>query len=193
MNANELLWFASRATGIASIALLTAVLVLGLVTAGRRGPGTARGAGTSAVVMGLHRTLALGSVAFLVAHIGTAIAETYVNIDLISAVVPFTSGYETAWVGLGSIAVDLAVAVLATSLLRHRLPERLWRAVHVLAFAAWPLAVVHGFLLGTADQPLLRETTLACGLIGVLAMGWRLWHRNHDARRRAEVLAGEWS
>lgn len=193
MNANELLWFASRATGIASIALLTAVLVLGLVTAGRRGPGTARGAGTSAVVMGLHRTLALGSVAFLVAHIGTAIAETYVNIDLISAVVPFTSGYETAWVGLGSIAVDLAVAVLATSLLRHRLPERLWRAVHVLAFAAWPLAVVHGFLLGTADQPLLRETTLACGVIGVLAMGWRLWHRNHDARRRAEVLAGEWS
>ncbi len=193
MNANELLWFASRATGIASIALLTAVLVLGLVTAGRRGPGTARGAGTSAVVMGLHRTLALGSVAFLVAHIGTAIAETYVNIDLISAVVPFTSGYETAWVGLGSIAVDLAVAVLATSLLRHRLPERLWRAVHVLAFAAWPLAVAHGFLLGTADQPLLRETTLACGVIGVLAMGWRLWHRNHDARRRAEVLAGEWS
>ena len=57
--------------------------------------------------MGLHRWLSLGMVVFLVVHIATAIAETYVSIDAISAIVPFTSGYETLWVGLGTLAVDL--------------------------------------------------------------------------------------
>ena len=47
--------------------------------------------------MGLHRSLALGASAFLVVHIATAIIESYVNIDAISAIVPFTSGYESAW------------------------------------------------------------------------------------------------
>ena len=35
---NELLWYLSRATGVVSIVLLTVVVVLGLVTSGRRRP-----------------------------------------------------------------------------------------------------------------------------------------------------------
>jgi sulfoxide reductase heme-binding subunit YedZ len=186
---NELLWFVSRATGVASITLLTAVLVLGLVTASRRPPQGIR----SAVVMGLHRSLALGSVAFLLVHIATAIGETYVSIDLVSAVVPFTSGYERAWVGLGTVAIDLVVAVVATSLLRHRLPERVWRAVHLLAFAFWPIALVHGIALGTTDETLLRAITILCGVVGVAAIGWRLFATSPDAERREAVLVQEWS
>ncbi len=186
---NEILWFVSRATGVVSIALLTAVLVLGMLTASRRPP---RGIG-STVVMGLHRSLALGASAFLLVHIATAIAETYVSVDLVSAVVPFTSGYETAWVGLGTVAVDVLAAVVATSLLRHRLPERVWRGVHVLAFLLWPLAVVHGLALGTADEPVLRGVTLACAAIGVGAIGWRLLATSPDAERRRTVVLQEWA
>ncbi len=186
---NELLWFVSRATGVASITLLTAVLVLGLVTASRRPPQGIR----SAVVMGLHRSLALGSVAFLLVHIATAIGETYVSIDLVSAVVPFTSGYERAWVGLGTLAIDLAAAVVATSLLRHRLPERVWRAVHLLAFVFWPVALVHGIALGTSGETVLRAITIACGVVGVAAIGWRLFASSPDAERREAVLVQEWS
>ena len=54
---NELLWFVSRATGVASVLLLTVVVVLGLVTTSRRPPKGIR----SAVVMGLHRSLSLGA------------------------------------------------------------------------------------------------------------------------------------
>jgi hypothetical protein len=123
--------------------------------------------------MGLHRTLALGTSAFLLTHVATAVGETDVEIDLVSAVLPFTSGYEPLWVGLGTLAVDIVAAVVATSLLRHRLPERLWRGVHVLAFAlaggprAWAGA---GHRLGTAAA-------------------WRhrpLWHHRG---RRARVAA----
>lgn len=186
---NELLWFVSRATGVAGIAMLTAVMVLGMVTSSRRAPVGIR----SAVVMGLHRSLALGVSVFLVLHIATAIAETYVDIDLVSAVLPFTSGYETAWVGLGTVAVDIAGAVMVTSLLRHRLPERVWRWVHWLAYAFWPLAVVHGIAMATSDESLLRGVTIACAVAGVAAAAWRLAASNVDTDRRRAVAAEEWS
>jgi hypothetical protein len=109
--------------------MLTVVLVLGMLTASRRPPRGIR----SAVVMGLHRSLALGASVFLVVHIATAIIESSVSIDAVSANVPFTSGYESAWVGLGTVAVDLVAAVVVTSLLRHRLSERVWRTVHLTA------------------------------------------------------------
>lgn len=186
---NEILWYASRATGVASIVLLTAVVVLGMLTASRRPP---RGA-HSAVVMGLHRSVALGASVFLLVHVATAIAETYVSIDLVSALVPFTSGYETAWVGLGTLAFDIVLALVATSLLRHRLPERVWRAVHWTAYAFWPLALVHGLALGTSSEPLLRGTTAVCGVVGLAALVWRLGATDPDRERRTAALAQEWS
>lgn len=36
------------------------------------------------------------------------------------------------------------IAVVATSLLRQRLPERLWRGVHWTAYSLWPAALLHG-------------------------------------------------
>jgi sulfoxide reductase heme-binding subunit YedZ len=186
---NELLWYVSRATGLVSLALLTAVLVLGAVTSGRRAPHGER----ATLLMGLHRWLSLGMVTFLGVHVATAVAETYVSIDAISAVVPFTSSYETLWVGLGTLAVDLVVAVAATSWLRHRVPERAWRAIHLTAYLLWPLALVHGFAMGTASEPLLRGATVACGLVGIGTLAWRATTRHADTARRSDVLTQEWS
>ena len=185
---NELLWFVSRATGTVSIVLLTAVLVLGALTAGRRSR-----APSQAVVVGLHRSLALGTSAFLLAHIATAILETYVSIDWISAVVPFTSGYRPLWVGLGTLAFDLLLAVVATSVLRHRLSPRVWRSVHLTAFALWPMALVHGYAMGTSAEPLLRAVPVACAVVGGLALTWRALAGYADRHRRHEVLAQQWS
>jgi len=185
---NEVLWYTSRATGIVSVVLLTAIVVLGTLLSGRRRPhGDA-----PVIVMGMHRWLSLGMVAFLVAHVATAVVETFVSIDLVSAFVPFTSGYERAWVGLGTLAVDLCVAIMVTSYLRLRMRERTWRWVHGLTYLMWPIAVLHGFMLGTADEPLLRLTTLGCGIVGLLAVGWRAGSTFADRERRAEVAAQEW-
>lgn len=186
---NELLWYVSRATGVVSIALLTAVVVLGVVLAGRR---TTNGA-HAAVVTALHRWLGLGVTAFLVAHIATAIVETYVSIGWVSAVVPFTSGYEPLWVGLGTLAVDLVAAIAVTSYWRHRMSERAWRAVHLLSYALWPLALVHGIAMGTSTEPILRGVTVACGVVGGLALCWRVQARPADRVKRERALEEVWS
>ncbi|GAW50978.1 MULTISPECIES: ferric reductase-like transmembrane domain-containing protein [unclassified Nocardioides] len=186
---NELLWYFSRATGVISMVLLTTTLVLGMTLSGRR---SARPA-TSTVVAGLHRWLGLGMVVFVVGHVTTAIVETYVSIGPLSALVPFTAGYQPLWVGLGTIAFDILLAVAVTSALRHRISERVWRGVHLASYLLWPTALVHGFLLGTSDQPLLRLVTVACGVVGMLAVSWRIQATHHDREHRRSVTAQGWS
>jgi methionine sulfoxide reductase heme-binding subunit len=186
---SELLWYLSRAAGVVGLCLVTAVLVLGLLTSGARRPTGQR----TTLVVALHRWLALGVVAFLAVHVVTAVADGFVDIGWLAVVLPFTSGYAAWQVALGTLALDCLVALVATSLLRHRLSERVWRGVHWLAFAMWPLAVVHGLVLGTSDQWLLRATTVACAVVGAVAVAWRLTatHADHETRRR--VAAQGWS
>lgn len=185
---SEQLWYLSRATGVVSIVLMTAVFVLGLVVSGRRGARR-----TSAVVTGLHRSLALGMTIFLATHIVSAIVEGYVPISWLSAILPFTSGYETLWMGVGTLSVDILLAVIATSLLRHRMSARAWKRVHLATYALWPMALVHGFALGTTNQQGLRMITVGCAVVGLLAIAWRLTAVTHDARKRQLVQAQEWS
>src|ERR1700733_9421538 len=111
------LWYASRATGIVALLLLTAVMLLGiLVTRQGRLPGLPRFA-----VTGLHRNLSLLAAAFVALHVLTAVADSYVNIPLTAVFVPLTSPYERFWLGLGAVSLDLMLAVIVTSLLRRHL------------------------------------------------------------------------
>ncbi len=133
------LWYASRATGVVCLVLLTVVLLLGILVNRQAAlPGLPRFA-----VTGLHRSISLLAVAFLAIHVITAVADQFVTIQLIAAVVPFTPGYLPFQIGLGAVALDLIAALIITSLLRARLGRRLWRGVHWLAYAAYPVAVAH--------------------------------------------------
>jgi methionine sulfoxide reductase heme-binding subunit len=189
MLTGSVLWYLSRATGVVSIVLLTIVVVMGVVTAGRRRP---QGTGAT-VAMGVHRWLSLGMLVFLAVHIVTAIVDGYVSIGWLAIVVPFVSEYEPLLVGFGAIGIDLLIVVVLTSYLRHRIPERLWRGVHWASYAMWVVAIVHGFSFGTADQPVLRLTTLACGVVGGLFASWRVAVSFADRQRRNEISTQEWS
>jgi DMSO/TMAO reductase YedYZ heme-binding membrane subunit len=97
------------------------------------------------------------------------------------------------WVGFGTLALDLLAAVAVTSYFRHRLPERGWRVVHLLSYALWPMALVHGIALGTSSEPVLRGITIACAVAGAAAVAWRLGATHHDRTRRESVAAQGWS
>jgi DMSO/TMAO reductase YedYZ heme-binding membrane subunit len=144
------LWLVSRASGVVLLILFSAVMVLGISTrtgaSSRRWPRFA--------VAELHRTLSLFAVALLGLHVAAALLDPYVSIGWISSVLPFTSHYETLAIGAGTLAVDLGGAVLITSMLRKRLGLRTWRAVHYLAYLAWPVAFVHAITAAAYDQHL---------------------------------------
>ncbi len=140
-----LLWYLNRSTGLVVLALLTVTAVLGVLATAQGGRLLPRFVGQV-----LHRNLALWSVVLLVLHVATAVVDSYVDIRWWQAVVPWVgSTYLPMWLGLGTVAFDLIVLVIVTSLLRARMRHRSWRLVHLLSYAAWGVAVGHGLGIGT--------------------------------------------
>jgi sulfoxide reductase heme-binding subunit YedZ len=165
------LWFATRATGITALVLLTGTVVLGIVTSVRY----ASPAWPRFVTVSLHRSLSLLTIAFVGLHVITTVTDPFVSISVVSVVVPFTSAYRRIWLGFGAVAFDLLLAVLVTSLLRTRIKPRAWRLVHWASYACWPVALVHG--LGTGTDGAARwvlAITVACALAVAVAGLWRL-------------------
>jgi methionine sulfoxide reductase heme-binding subunit len=173
---------ASAAAGVISMILLTAVVVLGVLLDRRvRLPGLPRFASLS-----LHRYTSLLALAFLVVHIVTAITGPEARIGLLGAVVPFGSGHARGWLAAGVVASDLMAALVVTSLLRRHLSYRVWRSVHWLAYACWPVALAHSIGTGSGMRSgRLLDLAVACAALAVGAVGWRagsaLRHRDRPA------------
>lgn len=165
------LWYASRASGTLALVLLTATVVLGIASGGRAAP---RRIGRFEIGL-LHRDLSLLTLVFLAVHVVTAVLDPFVHLGWAVSVVPFGASYRPLWLGLGTAALDLLLAVLLTSALRLRLGVRRWKAVHWLAYAAWPLALFHGVGTGT-DTRLPLQLWLYAGCLAsvVGAVWWRL-------------------
>jgi len=177
-------WFASRATGVISLVLFSVVAILGiLINRQGRLPGLPRFA-----VTGLHRNLSLLTVAFLGMHIVTAIVDGYAHIPWLSSVVPFTSGYERLWIGLGTVAIDLFAAVIVTSLLRDQLKPAVWRAVHWLSYVSYPVIVVHSMgAYKDLRSGWLLALTMATVFAVVTAIGYRVLDALAAVPRAARV------
>lgn len=139
-------WFLTRGSGIVALILLTASVCLGIAGVVRfRSDALPRFA-----VADLHRNLTLLSIVFVGFHVATTVLDGFAPIGWKDAVVPFFSPYRPVWLGLGAVAFDLLLALVVTSLLRARIGLRLWRTTHWLAYASWPVALIH--TLGTGSD-----------------------------------------
>jgi predicted ferric reductase len=155
-------WYLTRSSGVVALVLLTVSVAIGVLDVARiGGPRWPR-----FVVDGIHRTASLLAVVFLVVHILTSVLDSFAPISLLDVFVPFTGTYRPIWLGLGAVGSDLLLAIALTSIARQRLGHRVWRATHWLAYACWPIALVHG--LGTGSdvaQAWLEWINAACVLV----------------------------
>ncbi|HEY5195056.1 MAG TPA: ferric reductase-like transmembrane domain-containing protein [Solirubrobacteraceae bacterium] len=153
-------WYLTRSTGAVTLILLTLTIAFGVADVKRlstqRWP--------RFVTDSLHRSVSLLAVLFLLIHIFTSVLDGFAHISLLDAVVPFVGSYRPFWLGLGAVALDLLLAVALTSLLRRQMGYRIWRATHWLAYACWPIALLHG--LGTGSD--VKSTWLLILSIGCL-------------------------
>lgn len=176
-------WYLTRGSGAVSLLLLTVALVLGIIDLSRlhseRWP--------RFVIDALHRNVSLLALATVVVHILTSVADSFAPISLTDAVIPFVTPYRPLWVGMGTLAFDILVAVALTSMLRRRLGHRIWRLVHWAAYACWPLALLHGLGSGTDTQlPWMLALSTICLAAVLAAAGWRtfLGWPTYPARRK---------
>ena len=158
-------WYLTRGTGTLALFLLTLSVALGVANVRR----VRTDAVPRFVIDAVHRNASLLALAFLFVHIATALFDGYAPIRLISVVIPFGAAYRPLWLGLGALGLDLLIAVTATSLLRHRMSHRPWRAIHVMAYAAWGLGLLHGLQMGT-DAASVWGAGLNYGCIAVVLL-----------------------
>lgn len=165
------LWFVSRGLGAATLALLTASLLVGVVAgAGVRSPGWPRFASA-----GLHRNLSLLALSLLVVHVATAVLDPFARIRWQDALVPFVAFYRPVWLGLGAIAFDVLLAVSLSTVLRRRIGYRAWRTIHWAAYASWPPAILHGLGTGTDTRaPWMASLAAMCLVSVTLLVCWRV-------------------
>jgi sulfoxide reductase heme-binding subunit YedZ len=177
-------WYMSRATGIVALVLLTGVFVLGIAVRGKNTlPGLPKFASTD-----LHRNFSLLAVAFVAVHVLTAVLDGYVHIPLLTAVIPFTSGYERLWLGIGAVGFDLMLAMIVTSLLRGRLNRRLWRAIHLTAYLCWPIALAHSVFAGKDLRQFPMILVLIASVVLIIAaVAWRVVHAARQISRADRV------
>jgi methionine sulfoxide reductase heme-binding subunit len=163
-------WYLTRSTGAVSLILLTLSVALGVAGVSRfSSPRWPR-----FVLDSLHRNVSLLALAFLIVHILTAVLDSFAPISLTDAIVPFGGSYRPVWLGLGAIAFDLLLAVALTSMVRRRLGYGAWRATHWLAYACWPIAVLHGLGTGSDVQSTwLLALNVVCLAIVALAVSVR--------------------
>jgi methionine sulfoxide reductase heme-binding subunit len=165
------LWDLGRGTGIVALIMFTLTMVLGITTrSGRSALGVSRFG-----IADLHRTASLAGAGLILVHVGTLLLDPYAQLRLFDLVFPFVGNYRPLWLGLGTLAVDVLLAIIASSLLRHRIGPRAFRGIHWAAYAMWPLALVHALGNGTdAGTVWFRAIAACCTAVVVGALGWRL-------------------
>jgi sulfoxide reductase heme-binding subunit YedZ len=179
-------WYLARGTGAVALVLLTASVVIGIAGsvrfAAERWPRFA--------IDAVHRDVSLLVLVVLAIHIITSVLDGFAPITLIDGVIPFRTPYRPLWMGLGTLAFDLLLAIAITSIMRRRLGYRTWRTVHWLAYASWPVAVLHGLGTGSdVKQWWMLGLTVVCVVAVLVAVWIRIASVSDHAAFRAPATA----
>lgn len=140
-----LIWWAGRASGLVAYAALWLSMLFGLAV-------SSKGAGgllPKRLMMDLHQQWTLSALVATVVHVVTIVLHAESGVSAWAIIVPFASARLTGAVALGTVALVGLVTVSATSWLRRRIPYRVWRSIHALAFGTMLLALAHGVTAGT--------------------------------------------
>ncbi|MFD5732148.1 hypothetical protein ACFWIY_04870 [Streptomyces sioyaensis] len=134
----------------------------------------------------VHRGTGVAGLGFLGLHIWVKVTEGHT--DATAAAVPFTDGARPGLIGLGSLAAYVFIAVAVTGAVRGAFTgitaSRWWRALHMSAYVAWGLALVHGLRAGRPAA----GYALAGYAICLTAVAVRLALRMRDTRRKSGEL-----
>lgn len=155
-------WLILRTSGILVLGLLTIAVGLGIAGPSIRDP-RAR-----LVSVTLHRTAAVTGTVLLLAHVSAAVLDSWVDVSAASVVVPGISSWQPLWVGLGALAFDAVLLLIATSALRRR-SAKLWWNVHVISYVAYALAWLHAVGVGSdrAEPVMLVLAVGSAAVVGV--------------------------
>jgi hypothetical protein len=171
-------------SGVFALVALTAAVGAGMAAADK----IVLSPGRRVAAQAVHRGISLVALAALATHI--VLEVTAHRARVADAFVPFLGQGHTFYIGIGTIASDLVVLIIATGIVRRRFAGGrapwAWRVLHVTAYLAWPFAILHGLLGGRPAQPYVDWSYGACLAAAGLALVMR-----YVARVRGRDTAGQ--
>ncbi|WP_244208362.1 ferric reductase-like transmembrane domain-containing protein [Arthrobacter oryzae] len=181
---DEAMWAFGRVSGFMSLGLFTLSVLLGVLTRSGR-PLLVLPRFSVSI---LHRNIALLAAVFLGLHVGSLLLDSFAKLRPVDVVVPFLGSYRPFWQGLGTVALDLVAAVILTALLRQRIGHRMFKAVHWLTYAAWPVAMAHA--IGNGTDTAGKWFLLFAAASGVAVAGALLWRLSSTFLETAKARGG---
>ncbi|WP_433478807.1 hypothetical protein ACQPZP_18245 [Spirillospora sp. CA-142024] len=149
--------------GVFALVSLSLTVMVGVVATDRVILSPARRVHAQAV----HRALAFIAVAMLILHLTSQLARH--RVGAVQAFLPL-SFHHLGDYGLGTLAFYLLVVAFAGGVARGRFAAArrpwVWRVLHLAAYAAWPIGVLHGLTSGRAPARWVTGGYLIC-LAGV--------------------------
>ncbi|MFF0696152.1 cytochrome b/b6 domain-containing protein [Streptomyces tendae] len=167
--------FLDFGAGVLSLVFLSCSVIWGLLAQDRIVLDTRQ----RILAQAVHRTTAVASVVFLLVHIVVKLALDHTS--WVAAVLPFgllatedeAFGGRAVLIGFGTLASMLMIFVGVTGALRNRFASPApvaarWRAMHMLAYPAWCLALLHGLYAGRSAKPVF-VVLYGLSVVGVMA------------------------
>jgi predicted ferric reductase len=177
-------WYVARASGLVAWSAAGLSIVLGLLLAGRLGRRP-----TAAWRQDLHRFVGGLAVAFLGLHLTALVLDPTVPFGIAALTVPLASTWRPGAVAWGVVAAWLLVVVEGSSLVKRRLPHRVWRRIHTLGLVVWIAGTAHAVTAGTDGSAARWIALIGSALMFNLAVLRTVGRRVPAAPPRGRVAA----
>jgi sulfoxide reductase heme-binding subunit YedZ len=172
-------WILARATGLTAYVLLTLSVLAGLVVKTRPLGRAIRAAAATDV----HRFLSLLALGAVALHGLALVLDSTVQIGLGALLIPGVAGYRPLPTGLGVVAAELAIVIIASFPLRKRIGVRAWRRLHWATYGVFLAATAHGIAAGTDSvRPWIFGLYLGAVFAVATATAWRALDRPLKAK-----------
>jgi DMSO/TMAO reductase YedYZ heme-binding membrane subunit len=159
---SQIWWYTARSGGILASLLLAASVLWGLALTTRAASRITR----PAWLLDLHRFLGAAALVFTGIHVVAILLDTYVHFGLVEVLVPLTGTWHPVAVAWGIVGFYLLAAIEVTSLVRTRLPQRMWRSIHFASFPLFIVTAIHGLSAGTdRHSPLMLWGTIGISVV----------------------------
>lgn len=148
-------WMTSRITAFLSYGALAASSIYGLAMTTKTLDVIARRVVTDT----LHENLSFWGLILGATHAFLLLFDNYIQFTWESILIPFAAPYRPDAVAYGVVALYLTALLVLTSKARRWIGLRVWRAIHLLAFAAFGLLTAHGLAAGTDSGAVWAKAT----------------------------------
>jgi len=177
-------WYTARAGGLIAYLLLWLATMWGVMMSSKM----LKGALDATLVYGMHEFLPTLAMVFAGLHAVVLLGDAYIGFSLVDLLVPFAASYRPLWTGLGSVALYLSIALIASFYLKNLVNRKVWRAFHFTSYLAFVLAMAHGIMAGSdTANPAVRWMYILTGA----ALLFVTLYRGLIARSEAAAGAGK--